>query len=129
MKKLIIILIIPIITISYVVIITSNNNNYLKNTTENLQKSLSLNSIKSYNYYNYTYTIITGDEIIIVNDKYEVITRFKKDEIKDNNCHLIYKNNTLVCEKKEQQNNTITYNYYDAHTDKLLSSITIKEGL
>lgn len=130
MKKLILsLLAIPLIIFIYINIITVNNNNYKIKNTSIIKEKLSLNNITTYNYYDYTYTVITEDEVIVVNDKYEIIIRESLDKITIDNCFLIYKNNNLTCEEKEYENNKIIYKYYNALTSELISSIEIKEGL
>lgn len=130
MKKLILsLLAIPLIIFIYINIITVNNNNYKIKNTNIIKEKLSLNNITTYNYYDYTYTVITEDEVIVVNDKYEIIIRESLDKITIDNCFLIYKNNNLTCEEKEYKNNKIIYKYYNALTSELISSIEIKEGL
>ena len=130
MKKLILsLLAIPLIIFIYINIITINNNNYKIKNTSIIKEKLSLNNITTYNYYDYTYTVITKDEVIVVNDKYEIIIRESLDKITIDNCFLIYKNNNLTCEEKEHKNNKIIYKYYNALTSELISSIEIKEGL
>ena len=130
MKKIILsLLAIPLIIFIYINIITINNNNYKIKNTSIIKEKLSLNNITTYNYYDYTYTVITEDEVIVVNDKYEIIIRESLDKITIDNCFLIYKNNNLTCEEKEYKNNEIIYEYYNALTSELISSIEIKEGL
>ena len=75
-KKLILsLLAIPLNIFIYINIITVNNNNYKIKNTSIIKEKLSLNNITTYNYYDYTYTVITEDEVIVVNDKYEIIIR------------------------------------------------------
>lgn len=124
---ILVIFLIPIFSISY--IITKNNNftNSLKsNIKNNYKTSEKINYVNKYGNY---YIFKTANEVIVLNEEYEEITKEKISNIAKNvnNYELIYKTNKLLYENTKRTKNKVIYEYYDIKNYKKLSEITMEQ--
>ncbi len=127
MKKVLIsILTITIIILINIIIIVSQNNSYIQKIENNIKNHLN-QDITYISYYNYTYVVKTSDTYIALNDKYDIINTIEITNIPSYEGTLIYKNNKFMYEIKKQENNKITYTYYDVYNQKEIKSINLKE--
>jgi len=130
MKKILTIIITIILIIFISINITVNKNKkYINNIEKEITNKTKIQDIKLISYNNYHYVIKNKDNIIVLNDNYEIILKDNISNLKDVKGTLIYKNNYLVYETKEIKNNKVIYTYYDAYDNHEINKISIKEEL
>lgn len=131
LKKLIlIILIIILILLLGIFLIIKQNKKYETNLIKEIQKNYQINdTIKKINKYDSNYIIITNNNIIVLNTKYEKLKEEQKNKLaKNKNKYiLVYKNNNLVYENTILKKDKVVYEYYDAYTYEYLDNIILEE--
>lgn len=121
----IIIVFLMILTIVFISLISLNESN--KNNDEELINRLNNNNVIVKSNFDGYYVVEINDEIVVLNNSYDEIKREKINNLlnyeKFN--YLIYKNDMLMYETTTKNDNVLIYKYYDAYTNKLLSSVEI----
>lgn len=128
-RSIIIIVIILIIGILYISYITNHNQDELNNITKSIQDNYSIKEEITYsNRYGNYYIFTTSSDVYVLNNEYKEVYKKSIQDLSENkeNLPLIYKTNKLMYEKTIRKKDKITYEYYDALTNKLIKETTLE---
>ncbi len=128
-RSIIIIVIILIIGILYISYITNHNQDELNNITKSIQDNYSIKEEITYsNRYGNYYIFTTSSDVYVLNNEYKEVYKKSIQDLSENkeNLPLIYKTNKLMYEKTIRKKDKITYEYYDALTNKLIKKTTLE---
>ena len=128
-RSIIIIVIILIIGILYIYYITNHNQDELNDITKSIQDNYSIKEEITYsNRYGNYYIFTTSSDVYVLNNEYKEVYKKSIQDLSENkeNLPLIYKTNKLMYEKTIRKKDKITYEYYDALTNKLIKETTLE---
>ena len=128
-RSIIIIVIILIIGILYISYITNHNQDELNDITKSIQDNYSIKEEITYsNRYGNYYIFTTSSDVYVLNNEYKEVYKKSIQDLSENkeNLPLIYKTNKLMYEKTIRKKDKITYEYYDALTNKLIKETTLE---
>ena len=128
-RSIIIIVIILIIGILYISYITNHNQDELNDIAKSIQDNYSIKEEITYsNRYGNYYIFTTSSDVYVLNNEYKEVYKKSIQDLSENkeNLPLIYKTNKLMYEKTIRKKDKITYEYYDALTNKLIKETTLE---
>ena len=93
------------------------------------EKTNTQENINYVNYYNNYYIYKTDNNVVVLNNEYQEVEKFKLGDLADNkdNYEIIYKTKKLMYENSIIEKNKVTYEYYDAKTYKKISSTALEK--
>ena len=118
-----------IIFFGLVYYITSRSDNYQRKLIKEIKNNYKISEeIVLINKFDNNYIIITDENVIVLNKKYEELTKesLSKLATNPNQYRLIYKNNKLMYEETILKKNKVTYKYYDAYKYELIDEIVLE---
>lgn len=124
---IVIILFIAIFSLSYRI---TKNKDYEEDMLKTIkEKTKTQENINYVNYYNNYYIYKTDNNVVVLNNEYQEIEKFKISDLAENknNYEIIYKTKKLMYENSIIEKNKVTYEYYDAKTYKKISSTTLEK--
>lgn len=129
-RNVIIIIVLAIsIFLGIVYYITSRSDNYQNRLIKEVKKHYDIDEkISLINKYENNYIIITEDKVIVLNKKYEELTKEDLEKLATNpkKYRLIYKNNKLMYEETILKKDKVTYSYYDAKTYEIIDTVVLE---
>ena len=129
LRSILILAIILITGILYISYITNHNQDELNDITKSIQENYSIKDKITYtNRYGNYYIFTTASNVYVLNNEYKEVYKKSIQDLSENkeNLPLIYKTNKLMYEKTIRKKDKITYEYYDALTNKLIKKTTLE---
>ena len=124
---IIVVLLTAIFSLSYRI---TKNKDWEENVIKTIKdKTNTQEKINYINYYNNYYIYKTDNNVVVLNNEYQEVEKFKSSDLAENkdNYELIYKTKKLMYEKSIIEKNKVTYEYYDAKTYQKISSTTLEK--
>ena len=112
-------------SVNYVI---NNNSDYNNNLVKKVSNKYNGGNIDNVNIYGGYYIVSYKDKIIVLDKEYKEIYKENTSKLADNEkgYDIVYKTNKLMYEETVVDDETLTYNYYDIHSYKLVNSIDLK---